>query len=77
MQLGTDFWTKHIAKEMTNICIEFNNLDGIRLDEMSKGKINPGYEHINVHMIFDIKMDGKFIRRVRLVADSHTTALPS
>ena len=41
---------------------------------MRKWKINPGYENINVHMIFDTKMDGKFTRKERLLADSHTTA---
>ena len=44
---------------------------------MSRINIKPGYEHVNVHMIFDIKMDGKFTRKARLVADGHTTAPPS
>ena len=44
---------------------------------MKKANINPGYEHVNVHIIFDIRMDGKFNRKSRLVANSHTTALPS
>ena len=45
---------------MTKVRIAFDKLDGITTDEMRKGKIKPGYEHANVHMIFDIKMDGKF-----------------
>ena len=61
---------------MTNFRISFEKLDGVTHDEMRKGKINPVYEHINVHMIFDIKMDGKFTRKERLVADSRKTALP-
>ena len=44
---------------------------------MRKGKINPGYENVNVHMIFDIKMDGKFTRKAILVANGHITAPPS
>ena len=44
---------------------------------MRKVDINPGYEHVNLHMIFDIKMCGKFTRKARLVADGHTTARPS
>ena len=44
---------------------------------MSKGKIKPGYENVNVHMIFDINMDGNFTRKSILVADDHTTAPPS
>ena len=30
-----------------------------------------------MHMIFYIKMDGKFTRKARLVSDAHTTAPPS
>ena len=44
---------------------------------MRKGKIKPGYEHVNVHMVFDIKMYGNFTRKSRLVAEGHTTAPPS
>ena len=62
---------------MTNIRIAFEKLDGVTPDEMRKGKIKPGYEHINVHMIFDINMDGKFTKNAILVADGHTIAPPS
>ena len=41
---------------MMNVRIEFDKLDGITPDEMRKGKINTGYYHINVHMLFDINM---------------------
>ena len=44
---------------------------------MSKGKIKPGYEHVNLHMIFDINMDGKFTRKEVLVSDEHKTSPPS
>ena len=44
---------------------------------MRNGNINPGYENVNVHMKFDIKMDGRFTRKAILVADVHTTALTS
>ena len=30
-----------------------------------------------MYMIFDIKLDGKFTRKARLVAGGHTTAPPS
>ena len=36
----------------------------------------PGYEQINVHMIFDIKMDGKFTEEEILMADVHTKSPP-
>ena len=75
--MGTDFWTKVIVNEMKNVCIAFEKLDGVTTDETSKGGIKPGYDRINVHMIFYIKMDGKFTRKAILVADGHTTPLPS
>ena len=58
---------------MTNAHILFEKLDGVTPDEMRKGKINPGYEHFNVKMIFDINMDRRFTRKARLVANGHTT----
>ena len=44
---------------------------------MRKGKTNPRYEHVNVHILFDINMDGEFTRKAILVADGHTKAPPS
>ena len=76
-QSGTEFGTKAIAKEMTNVRIAFENIDGVTPDDMRKGEIKHGYEQLNVHMIFDIKMYGKFTRNVILVADGHPTAPPS
>ena len=76
-QSGTDFLTKEITKETKNVCIAFEKLEEVTPDEMRKGKIKPGYEHVNVHMIFDIKMEGRFNIKAILVADIHTTAPPS
>ena len=44
---------------------------------MRKGKIRPGYEHVNVHVIFYIKIDGGFTIKSILAADGHTRAPPS
>ena len=33
------FWTKEIAKEMTNVCIAFEQLDGIKTNNTRKGKV--------------------------------------
>ena len=52
---------------------EFENLDGVTPDEMRKVNIKPGYEHVNVHMIFYINMDGKFTRKARLATDGQKT----
>ena len=62
---------------MTKIHIAFEKLDGVTPDEMRKGKIRPGYDHFNVHMIFDINMDGKFTRKATLVSGGHATEPPS
>ena len=62
---------------MTNVHIAFEYIDGVAPYETRKGKINHGYEHVIVHMIFDINMDGKFTSKAGLVADIHKTAPPS
>ena len=36
-QSGTDFWTKAISKEMTDVRIVFEKLEGVTPDEMRKG----------------------------------------
>ena len=61
---------------MTNFRIAFEKLDGVTPYEVRKRKINPGYDHVNVHVVFYIKMDGKFTRKERLVADGHTIVPP-
>ena len=59
---------------MTNVCIEFEKIDGVIPYDMKKRNICPGYEHINVHMIFDINMDRNFTRREILVTNGHITS---
>ena len=76
-ETGTDFWTKAIEKEMKNVRVAFQSLEGVSPEEMKKGKVKPGYSYCGTHMIFDIKMDGKFTRKARLVADGHLTKTPS
>ena len=48
---------------MTNFHISFEKLGSVTTYEMSKGKIKTGYDQVNVHMIFDINMDGNFTRK--------------
>ena len=57
--------------------IAFEKLDNITPDDMWKDYIKPGYEHVNVHMIFDIKMYGKFTKKLVSVAYRDTIAPPS
>ena len=58
---------------MANVRIAFDKLDNVTPNEMRKRKIRPGYEHVNVHMIFDMKVDGEFIRKAIFVAGGDTT----
>ena len=67
--MGTNHWTKAIEKEMKNVCIAFEKIDGVDEGQMRTGKVRPGYSFCSTHMIFDIKMDGSFTRKARLVAD--------
>ena len=60
-----------------NVRIAFEKLYGVTTDETRKWKIKPEYEHVNINMIFDINMDGKYTRKEILVADRQTTALLS
>jgi len=46
-------------------------------EQIRTGKVRPGYSHCSTHMIFDIKMDGAFTRKARLVADGHKTRPPT
>ena len=62
---------------MANVRIASDKLDGVTPDEMGRRKIRPGYEHANVHMVFEINVDDRFTTNSRLMADGHTTAPPS
>jgi hypothetical protein len=76
-ETGTDLWTVAINKEMAKVKVAFNRWDGGTLAEARDGKILVGYQEIGCHMIFDIKMDGNFTRKARLVAGGHTTDTPA
>ena len=74
---GTAHWTRAIEKEMKNVRVAFEKVDGVNESQMRTGKIKPGYSFCSTHMIFDIKMDGSFTRKARLVADGHKTRPPT
>ena len=60
---GTDFWQRAIEKEMKNIACAF--------DFPTDGKAPVGYQKIDCHMIFDVKMTLE--RKARYVAGGHQT----
>jgi len=74
---GTNHWTKAIEKEMRNVRVAFEKIDGVDEKKMRTGKVKPGYSFCSTHMIFDVKMDGSFTRKARLVADGHKTKPPT
>jgi hypothetical protein len=62
-ETGTEFWTKAVEKEMKNIepAFEFRDNDIMPV----------GYQHIDCHMIFDVKITLE--RKARYVAGGHQT----
>jgi hypothetical protein len=64
---GNDFWSKAIAKEMTNVGIAFEILE-------PEQNLPVGYSKATGHLIFDVKMD--FTRKARWVLDGHKCEKP-
>ena len=56
---------------MTNIHFALRVLKGVTPEKMREVKVKPGFKYIGTHMIFDIKMDGNFTCKARLVAGGH------
>jgi hypothetical protein len=77
LEMGTDFWTKAISKEVSKVKVAFNRWDKGTLEDAWNGKHLVGFQEIGCHMIFDIKMDGNFTRKARLVAGGHKTVAPA
>ena len=75
--MGSTFCTKSIEKEMDNACVALEVFNGVTPEYMIEGNIKPGFKYVGTHMIFDIKIDGKFTRKSILVASGHKTAPPS
>ena len=62
---------------MANIRVAFGVLKIVTPEEMREGKVKPGFKYVGTHIIFDIKMNGKFTLKSRLVSGGHKTAPPS
>ena len=56
---------------MKNVRIAFEEFEGDKED------IPPGYQFVNCHMIFDIKMVKGFRRKACMVAGGHTKEVPA
>ena len=76
-ETATDHWRRAIEKEMSKVRVAFERWDDGTVEEARQGKKLVGYQEISCHMVFDIKMDGDFTRKARLVAGGHTTDTPA
>ena len=64
---GNTLWQDAISKEVKNVQVAFG--------EIKPGESLIGYQRIDCHFIFDIKLDG-FKRKARYVAGGHMTDAP-
>jgi hypothetical protein len=62
---------------MGKVKVAFNRWDGGTLEEVRNGKHLVGFQEIGCHVIFDVKMDGNFTRKARLVVCGHTVVAPA
>ena len=68
-QTNTTYWSYVIKKEMKTVDVAFEVLED---DE----NLPVGYQYMECHMVFDIKM-GSLQRKARMVGGGHMTDLPS
>ena len=64
-------WYDAICQEMKNVRVAFDPYEG-NIDDLG-----PGYQKIDCHMIFDVKMGENFRRKARMVAGGHKTNTPA
>ena len=70
---GDTFWWDAICKEMLNVRIAFEEFEGTEAEIRRL----PGYQGVDCHMIFDIKMGENFRRKARMVAGGHKMEAPA
>mgnify|MGYP003326537431 FL=1 len=63
---GNTLWMDAVRKEMENVRIAFKEYEGNPMELV-------GYQRIDCHMIFDIKLSENFRRKARYVAGGHKT----
>ena len=61
---------------MANLRVSFEVSKGVTTEQMREGKIKPGFKYFGKHIIFNIKRDGKFTRKSKLVVGGHNTSPP-
>ena len=75
---GNNFWRDAIEKEMLRVIKAFEPHENVRPEDVRAGRYQRllGFQEMKCHMVFDIKMDGKFTRKARLVAGGHMVEAP-
>ena len=68
-ETGNTLWANAIKKEMANVSVAFSPSEEQNPHELEK----LGYQWINSHMIFDVKLGENFCHKARLVACGHMT----
>jgi hypothetical protein len=66
---GNMLWMDAVALEISTLCVTFKLLN--RDEEPSIG-----FQYIDCHLIFDVKLDG-FRQKARMVAGRHMTEAPA
>ena len=66
---GNTLWAHAIKKEMANVGVAFSPSEEKNPHKLEK----LGYQWINCHMIFDVKLGENFRHKARLVAGGHMT----
>jgi hypothetical protein len=77
-ETGTTFWRDAIRKEMEKVKVAFEFCEDWSPEQVRNGTARGdfvGYQEIDCHMVFDIKMD--LTRKARFVAGGHTTETPN
>jgi hypothetical protein len=77
-ETGTTFWTDAIKKEMEKVGVAFEFIEQWSPEQVRNGTARGdfvGFQEIECHMIFDVKMD--LTRKARFVAGGHTTETPA
>ena len=74
-ETGTDFWWQAIQKEMKKVMVAFEYDDQLTPEQARTDRSKyVGFQEINCHMVFDVKMD--LTRKARFVAGGHLTEPP-
>ena len=73
-KFGTTRWTDAIVTEMLQLHDYDTFIDKGHKDDVNIATVLPDFKKIRVHLVFDVKHDGR--HKARMVADGHLTDIP-